>query len=52
MAGRFQIKRTWARDLWHLVHRVTRKILGHTVLVCVAVGATISPLSFDHLMIV
>jgi hypothetical protein len=50
LAERFGMKRTWARDLWHLVHRITRKILGHTILVCLTVRATISPLSFDRLM--
>src|SRR5262245_66009907 len=30
LAGRFHAKRTWARDLWHLSHRVIRKVLSHT----------------------
>ena len=50
LAERFEMKRTWARDLWHLVHRVIRKILGHTILMCLTVRATISPLQFDRLM--
>ncbi len=50
LAERFHMKRTWARDLWHLVHRVTRKILGHTILICLTVRATISPLQFERLM--
>src|SRR5688572_15889055 len=33
LAERFHVKRTWARDLWHLSHRVIRKVLGHTVAV-------------------
>ncbi len=47
---RYRMKQTWARDLWHLVHRVIRKILSHTVLICLTVRATISPLQFDRLM--
>ena len=31
LATRFNIERTWARDLWHLSSRITRKILSHTV---------------------
>lgn len=30
LAVRFDGKRTWARDLWHLCSRVWRKVLGHT----------------------
>ena len=30
LAERFHAKRTWARDLWHLCHRLTRKALSHT----------------------
>ncbi len=31
LVGRYSIKRVWARDLWHLVSRVLRKVLSHTV---------------------
>lgn len=31
LAGRFSIKRIWARDQWHLANRVIRKILAHTL---------------------
>jgi len=30
LATRFHIQRTWARDLWHLTSRLTRKVLSHT----------------------
>jgi Transposase DDE domain len=50
LAERYRIKRTWARDLWHLCHRVIRKILSHTVSVCLTVRAGIAPLSFDRLV--
>jgi hypothetical protein len=33
MAERYHIKRTWARDLWHLCHRLIRKFLSHTMAV-------------------
>ena len=29
--GRCSVKRVWARDLWHLVSRLLRKVLSHTV---------------------
>jgi Transposase DDE domain len=31
LAGRYSIKRVWARDLWHLTSRLLRKVLSHTV---------------------
>ncbi len=31
LTGRYSIKRVWARDLWHLVGRLLRKVLSHTV---------------------
>jgi hypothetical protein len=31
LVGRYSIKRVWARDLWHLVSRLLRKVLSHTV---------------------
>jgi hypothetical protein len=30
LATRFNCQRTWARDLWHLCSRLTRKLLSHT----------------------
>jgi len=49
LAVRYQMKRTWARDLWHLIHRIIRKVLSHTVMICINVQETMSPLSFDRL---
>jgi hypothetical protein len=49
LAGRDMIKRTWARDLWHLCHRIIRKILSHTIMICINVLETNAPLSFDRL---
>ena len=31
LVGRYSIKRVWARDLWHLMSRLLRKVLSHTV---------------------
>ena len=49
LAVRYHIKQTRARDAWHLVHRVIRKVLSHTVMICLDVKETNSPLSFDRL---
>jgi hypothetical protein len=49
LAERYRIKRTWARDLWHLCHRLIRKVLSHTVMVWVAVTHGIPPLTFSRL---
>lgn len=50
LAERYQIKRTWARDLWHLCHRVARKVLSHTVMICLTFAHGFAPLSFDRLL--
>jgi hypothetical protein len=50
LADRFGIKRTWARDLWHLCHRLIRKVLSHTVMIWVAVRNGLPPLTFDRLL--
>ena len=31
LAGRFAIEQIRVRDLWHLQHRIIRKVLAHTV---------------------
>ncbi len=49
LAERYEVKRTWAKDLWHLCHRVTRKILSHTVAVVVNLRAGHQPLQLDAL---
>jgi hypothetical protein len=50
LAERYGAKRTGAKDLWHLCHRLVRKILSHTALVCLTVRHGIAPLSFDRLL--
>jgi hypothetical protein len=49
LAERYAIKRTWAKDLWHLCHRVIRKIPSHTVAVALSLRAGHQPLQFDAL---
>ncbi len=31
LTGRYCVKRVWARDMWHLMSRLLRKVLSHTV---------------------
>jgi hypothetical protein len=50
LAGRFGVKRTWAKDLWHLCSRVLRKILSHTVAAWVNVTLRHRPLDFASLV--
>lgn len=50
LAGRYSAKRLWARDLWHLCHRLIRKILSHTVAVWLNVEAGQPPLQLATLM--
>lgn len=51
LADRYHAKRTWARGLWHLTSRVTRKVLSHTAMVWVARRHGHPPLSFDRLQL-
>ena len=50
LAERFRAKRTWARDLWHLSHRVIRKVLSHTVAVWLNLALGRSALDFEGLV--
>lgn len=49
LAERYHMKWTWARDNWHLIHRITRKILSHTVMIFINVQMSNPALSFDRL---
>ena len=49
LAERYGVKRTWARDLWHLCHRLVRKILSHTIAIVLNVREGHRPLQFDSL---
>jgi hypothetical protein len=50
LATRFNAQRTWARDLWHLCARLTRKILAHTVAVLISLTQGHAPLQLDLLL--
>ena len=52
LAERFHLKRTWARDVWHLSHRVIRKVLSHTVAVWLYLTTGRRALDFDELVYV
>ena len=47
---RFSIKTTFARDLWHLMNRIIRKILSHTVCVLLNIKKNIEPLKLRLLV--
>jgi len=47
---RFGIKTTFARDLWHLMNRIIRKILSHTVSVLLNIKMSIEPLKLRLLV--
>jgi hypothetical protein len=49
LAGRYQVKRTWAKDLWHLCHRIVRKVLSHTVMAGLCARLGLPLLAFDRL---
>jgi hypothetical protein len=49
LAERYGIKRTWAKDLWHLCHRVIRKILSHTTLALINFLGGRQPMQLDSL---
>jgi hypothetical protein len=46
---RYRIEQARARDEWHLIHRIIRKILSHTVMICIDIQEINPPLSFDWL---
>jgi hypothetical protein len=50
LATRFHAERTWARDLWHLTSRLTRKVLSHTMAVLLNWREGNPPLKLDLLI--
>ena len=50
LAERYGVKRTWAKDLWHLCHRIVRAILSHTALALINFRAGHSPMQLDKLV--
>jgi len=47
---RFSIKTTFARDLWHLMNMIIRKILSHTICVLLNIKMNIDPLKLRLLV--
>jgi hypothetical protein len=50
LAARYQAKKVWARDAWHLLSRWLRKVLSHTLAVLLCQRAGLPPLAFDDLV--
>jgi hypothetical protein len=50
LACRFQVKWTWAKDLWHLCSRILWKVLSHTVAAWINVSQGHRPLDFASLV--
>jgi hypothetical protein len=50
MVERYGAKRVRARDVWHLTSRFFRKILSHTLCVCLCQGSGLGPLRFSELV--
>ena len=50
LMDRFHLKRVWARDAWHLTSRTLRKVLSHTIAVCLCLERGYPPLSFARLL--
>jgi hypothetical protein len=44
------VKKIWARDLWHLTNRICRKVLAHTFSVMFCLREKLSPLSLKKLI--
>ena len=50
LVDRYDIKRVWAKDMWHFVSRVLRKTLSHTVAVSIASQLGKSPLRLAEIL--
>lgn len=50
LTERYNAKKVWAMDRWHLMNRWLRKILSHTFAVYLCQQAEISPLRFAELL--
>lgn len=50
LVERYHLKRIWARDAWHLTSRVLRKVLSHTLAVCLCQQRGYPPLAFAQLL--
>ena len=50
LTEQFSIKSTWARDLWHLLNRIIRKIVAHTLCVFLNLKLHRDPLKLKSLV--
>jgi hypothetical protein len=50
LVERYHRKRIWARDAWHLTSRMLRKVLSHTLAVCLCLERGYPPLQFARLL--
>lgn len=50
LTERFHIQKLRAKDLWHLTHRITRKILSHTIAVILNTRLGNPPLQLESLI--
>jgi hypothetical protein len=50
LAGRFTIEQIRVPDLWHLQHRIIRKVLAHTLATVLNLQLGRKPLGFDGLL--
>jgi Transposase DDE domain len=50
LTGRYQLRRVWARDGWHLWSRWLRKLLSHTMAVLLCQRSGLPPLQFAQLV--
>jgi hypothetical protein len=50
LTGRYQLRRVWARDAWHLWSRWLRKLLSHTMAVLLCQRSALPPLRFAQLV--
>lgn len=50
LAGRFTVKRVWARDVWHFCSRLLRKVLAHTIFVGLCQKQNYEPLQMARLL--
>jgi hypothetical protein len=51
LVGRYSVKRVWARDTWHLVSRLLRKVLSHTVAFLLNHHSGNQPLQLSKLLV-
>ena len=51
LTDRFHIQKVRAKNLWHLTHRITRKILSHTMYIVINKNLGHSPIQLENLIL-